>query len=119
VGTFFHPITLIGPSGERETLEALVDTDRLFAVFPASVLDRLGIASHRRARLSVEGEVRELRLGHAEAELKGEHMPTMCLFGDEDEPARIGRHTLDSFLLQVDEEHQDLVPKVFQLVQRF
>jgi predicted aspartyl protease len=119
VGTFFHPITLIGPSRERETLDALVDTGTLFGIFPTKVLERLGIAAYRTTRLPVAGDVRERRLGHAEAELDGSQMPIMCLFGEDDELARIGRHTLDSFLLDVDEERQELVPKVFQLVEHF
>ena len=111
MGTFTHPITLIGPTGARETLEAVVDTDTMFAVFPAPVLERLGVEADR--------TLRGRRLGPVRAELDGQEalIPIICVFGKPDEVARIGRHTLDSFLLEVDLEKRQLVPKVFRLIQ--
>jgi hypothetical protein len=35
MGVFYQPITLIGPSGVRETVEAMVDTGAMFTVIPA------------------------------------------------------------------------------------
>jgi hypothetical protein len=111
MGTFTHPITLYSKSGEAsETLEALVDTDTLFAAFPRSLLERLGVHMD---------ESRGQPIGHVEAQL-GEHRLTiMCVFGEDDQPARIGRHTLDTFLLEADFEKEELVPKTFQLIQHF
>ncbi len=44
MGTFFYPITLIGPSGRRKgTVEALVDTGATFTSVPADILEELGV----------------------------------------------------------------------------
>ena len=118
MGTFTHPITLYSASGEAsETVEALVDTDTLFAVFPQSVLDRLGVVVDRTAHRRVNYGESVARLGHVEAELSELRMHIVCVFGEDDEPARIGRHTLDTFLLETDRQNRQLVPKVFQLIQ--
>lgn len=113
MGTFFHPITLIGPNGEADTIDALVDTGILFAVIPAAVLKRLGVEPRETQRASIEPAAQ------VRAELDGEEGWAMCVFGPDDEPPRIGRHTLDSFLLDVDAENERLVPKTFRLVEHF
>ena len=43
MGTFFHPITLIGPTGASETLNGMVGTGAMFTVIPAPNLERLGV----------------------------------------------------------------------------
>ena len=115
MGTFFHSITLIGPTGTTETLEALVDTGILFAVIPSPVLKRIGVKPDRTVR--VGPTKRRRSLAQVEAELAGERGYAMVVFGTARDMPRIGRHTLDSFLLEVDERGQRLVPKVFQLIQ--
>lgn len=118
MGTFTHPITLYSASGDQsETLEALVDTDMLFAVFPRAVLDRLGVVADRTARRRIGGRETVRSLGQVEAKLTDLRMPIVCVFSDDDEPARIGRHTLDTFLLEADFEKRQLVPKTFRLIQ--
>src|SRR3990172_9263151 len=62
VGTFFHPITLISPSGASETLEALVDTGASFTSVPSAVLDRIGVRAHRTMRF--RGGARPHRRAH-------------------------------------------------------
>jgi hypothetical protein len=109
MGTFRHPITLIGSEGQRQTVEALVDATRLFASFPESVLTALGATELERRGGA--------RLGHLEAELEGHRATIMCVFGADDEPPRIGRHTLDTFLLEADFEEERLGPKTFRLIQ--
>ena len=115
VGTFFHPITLTGPTGESETLEALVDTGVMFAVMPAGVLRRLGVKAER----SVTYRGKERGFGQVRAELNGEPGWITYVVGRRGEPARIGSHTLDSFLLEADEENGKLRPKTLRLVQHF
>src|SRR5438309_1771168 len=69
MGTFFHPITLIGPAGE-ETIDALVDTGSTFTTIPRPILERLGIASFTRARLRLAtGEAEVTELGEVIAQL--------------------------------------------------
>ena len=109
MGTFTHPITLHSASGEAsETLAALVDTDTLFAVIPEAVLERLGVR---------RDESRGKPIGQTDAQLGEQRIPIICVFGSDPEPARIGRHTLDTFLLEIDAEAEKLVPKTFRLIQ--
>ena len=52
MGTFTQPITLHASSGDHtEELDALVDTGATFTIVPAPILERLGVAPHRRVRL--------------------------------------------------------------------
>jgi len=111
MGTFFHPITIIGPTGQ-ETLEALVDTGASFTTAPRSLLDRLGVRPHRRARLRLaDGRVGEWDLGRIVARIDGQEEETLCLFGAEEAPASIGAYTLEGLLLGVDPLGERLVPR--------
>lgn len=112
MGTFFHPITIIGPNGE-ETVEALVDTGILFAEIPAPVLDRLGVIAERRTYLGSERG-----LAQVEARLGGHRGWAMCVFGAAESQPKIGRHTLDCFILDID-DNGSLVPKVLREVRHF
>ena len=112
MGTFSQPITLTGPAGASVTLEAIVDTGAAFTTVPASVLEGLGVQSHRTARLRLaNGERVEWRLGHVKASLDGLEDTILCVFGSEAAPALIGAHMLEAFLLGVDPVEQRLVPK--------
>ena len=112
MGTFTHRITLIGPSGARETLEALVDTGAMFTVIPTPILERLGVRPFRTMPVRfASGHLDQWRMGQVEAELDGQRMPILCLFGSPDAPPLIGCHTLEAFLLAVDPVEQKLVPK--------
>ena len=112
MGTFFHPITIVGPNGE-ETVEALVDTEHLFALIPADVVERLGV------KLLGERTTREgRRITQTEARLGAESGWVMSEIGEPGEEPRIGRHTLDSFLLDIDPEG-NLVPKELHEVRHF
>ncbi len=111
MGTFTHPITLIGPAGQRETLEALVDTGATFTSVPSEVLERLGVRPHRRVRLQLaNGRVEERPIGRVEAELDGLEGFIYCVFSPPGAPAVIGAHTLEGFLLAVNPVSQRLVP---------
>jgi predicted aspartyl protease len=94
------------------TLEAIVDTGAAFTTAPASILDRLGVQSHRTARFQLaNGQRVEWRLGRVTAALDGVEDIILCVFGSEGAPALIGAHTLEAFLLGVDPIEQRLVPK--------
>ena len=111
MGTFTHPITLIGPSGS-ESVEALVDTGATFTSIPSPILERLGVAPIRRIGLGLaNGQVVEGNMGEVLAQLDGERCTIWCVFSPPDAPALIGAHTLEAFLLSVDPVEQRLVPK--------
>ena len=112
MGTLFHPITLVGPTGLSETVNGMVDTGAMFTVIPAPVLERLGVQPFRTMPVRfANGQVQEWHMGQLDAELDGQRVPILCLFGSPDAPPLIGAHTLEALLLMVDPVEQKLVPK--------
>lgn len=112
MGTFFHPITLIGPEGQRDTLEAVVDTGAAYTTIPRPILERLGVRPHRSVRLRLaDGHVVDWQLGRVLAQLDGLEEETLCVFGTTDAPPLIGAYTLEGFALGVDPTGQRLVPR--------
>jgi hypothetical protein len=111
--TFPHRVTIIGSSGASETIEAVVDADELFALLPYRVLSRLDCWPDRSHRYRDQ----ERGFGQVEGELAGERGWITYLVAAPDESPLIGRHTLDSFFLDVDEENQRLVPKTVRMIQ--
>jgi predicted aspartyl protease len=108
---FFHPITVLGPSGERVTVVALVDTGSTFTTLPGDVLKGLGVEPRRRVRLRLaNGRANIQDLGYATVELDGLEGPTFVVFGTDGAPATIGAVTLGGFLLGVDPVEQKLIP---------
>src|SRR3990170_5365063 len=96
MGTFFHPITITGPTGASETVEALVDTGASFTTAPAALLERLGVRPHSTTRLRIAtGEVVEWPWGWVTVELDGVREQTPCVFGAGAAPAVIGAVTLE------------------------
>jgi predicted aspartyl protease len=111
VGTFLHPIT-ITPSGQSETLEALVDTSASFTTIPRSLLERLGFRPHRTTRLTIAtGETVEWPWGWVDTTLDGVQEQTPCVFAPEGAPPVIGAITLEIMGLGVDPRGKRLVPR--------
>ena len=113
LGTFSHSITLIGPDGVKsETLAALVDTGATFSVIPEAVLNRLEVSPFRTLPVRLaNGHEENWAMGEVRAELNGQQMPILCLFGTSDAPPLWGAHALEAFLLTVDPVEQRLLPK--------
>ena len=111
MGTFFHPITIIGPNGE-ETVEALVDTGASFTTMPASLLRRLGVTPHRRVRLRLaDGTPREWDLGRMINRIDDEEEDSLAIFGEEGAPPAIGAYTLEGLSLGIDPLEERLIPR--------
>lgn len=112
MGTFFHPITVIGPNGESETLDALVDTGSTFSAIPRAILERLGVVPFARSRLRLaNGQVVEADLGEVTAEIDGlERRTIFCVFAESGAPPSLGAHALEGFMLGVDPDGKRLVP---------
>ena len=112
MGTFSHPITLIGAQDTRsERLDALVDTGATFTSAPEATLDRLGISRENNIRLRLAiGEVVEHAIGEVVAEMDGVRRTIICIFGPDSSQPLIGAHTLEAFLLAVDPVEQRLIP---------
>ena len=95
MGTFFHSLTLISPTGSRETIEPKVDTGAMFTTIPAVVLERLGVEPFDSIPVRfANGDEDRWPLGQLEAELAGRRRPILCLFGSNGAPPLLGAHTL-------------------------
>ena len=111
MATFFHPITFLSASGERLTIDALIDTGSTFTSLPAETLRTLGVRPQRQVRLRLaDGRSHVQELGHISVELDGIEGPTYVVFGTNGSPPTIGAVTLEHFLLGVDPVAQKLVP---------
>jgi predicted aspartyl protease len=115
VGTFTYKLTLHGVAANgaqrpARTLDALVDTGAMFTSVPAEVLEELGVKPFRTMPVKyANGESADVPMGEIEAELDGQRMPILVLFGAKGVPALLGAHALEAFLLMVDPISKKLV----------
>lgn len=114
MGTFNVTIEVAaGPDGPFESIDALAGSRQLFSSLPAPVLGRLGVeATGRRTFVKPDGRRVGRAIGWPVVRLKGdvrEH-PTLVVFGEEDDTAVLGDHTLTMIGLEVDPERDELVP---------
>ena len=111
VVTFFHPITFTSQTGERMTLEALVDTGATFTALPRDTLVELGVKPVRDLRLRMaDGSSNIQPVGRVLIELDGFEEVNLVVFGGPGAPPAIGALTLESLLLGVDPVGKRLVP---------
>jgi predicted aspartyl protease len=111
MGTFTHPITFVGTAGQRQTIEALVDTGSTFTSVPRQILLELGVEPRREVTLRLaDGTSHVQQLGRVVVQLDGVEDLTFVVFGEEGSPPTIGAVTLETFLLGVDPAGQRLVP---------
>jgi predicted aspartyl protease len=111
MGTFFHPLTLIGAAGERLEVDALVDTGATFSFVPRETLLGLGVEPRREVDLRLaDGTTHRQQVGHMQVELDGLEGPTYVVFGENGSPPAIGAITLEGFLLGIDPVGRTLVP---------
>ena len=111
MGTFMQPLVLIGPGGERRTVDALVDTGSTFTSVPRDILVELGVQPRREVRLRLaDGRSHTQQLGRVMVQLDGVEELTFVVFGEPESPPTIGAVTLETLLLGVDPAGQQLVP---------
>ena len=114
MGTFNVTIEVAaGPDGPFESIDALAGSRQLFSSLPAPVLRRLGVeATARRTFVKPDGRRVERAIGWPIVRLEGdarEH-PSLVVFGEEDDAALLGDHTLTTIGLEVDPDRDELVP---------
>ena len=87
-----------------------MDASITFAVFPAPVLNMLGIepAWSQVFQLAAGGE-QERQMAEIKIRLEGQERTTVCVFGDADSQPALGKHTLEAFGLVADETSERLV----------
>ena len=113
MGTFYHPIEVGDPQGERfEGLEALVDAGASYTVVPTEVLQRLGVLVHDRVPfILADGRRIEREVGQTWVRVDGKAVIRLVVFGREGEAALLGADTLEGLLLTVDLVGRALVPR--------
>ncbi|MCS7207103.1 MAG: hypothetical protein NZ951_04100 [Dehalococcoidia bacterium] len=112
MGTFPYLLTLIGPTGRTERLEARVGTGATFTTLPAPILKRLGVRLCWRARPAVaDGKEGEWPMAEVVARLDGQERTILCIFGPPGSVPLLGAPAVEAFLLTVDFVEKRSVPK--------
>ena len=108
---FQHPVEIGPADGSRfQRLIAQVDANITYAVFPAPVLNMLGIEpAWNQVFRSAAGGEKEVQLAEIRIRLEGQERTTVCVFGDADSQPALGKHTLEAFGLVADETSERLV----------
>ena len=112
VGIFNVPVRVSDQFRERYVdLEAMVDTGSTYAVFPESLLVRLGLSPHRVEMFGLaDNRTVEYQVGEARISLEGKEATVPVVFAPDESTPIIGATTLEIFLLGVDPVSQRLVP---------
>ena len=94
--------SLLDTLDATEETRAMVDTGATLSLFPASLLERLGMhrIGQRRFRGSGGSLVRDV--GEARLGYDGDIVPILVVFGEEGEPAILGVTALETLGVQVD-----------------
>jgi large subunit ribosomal protein L1 len=114
-GPMGHVDIIVGLGTPDQTrwleIEANVDTGATFTMIPRSVLEDLGVDPVDTAVFQLaDGSSTTREIGEVPLRLEGKVRTTLCLFGEEGQPALIGVVTLEQFLLGVDTVHGELIP---------
>ena len=113
MGEFYWPLGVRSADGQRvETVDALVDTGSSYSVFPASMLERLGI--QRRFALQFEqadGSIVDRDVGLAMLAINNTESSMRVIFGEDDAEPLIGSNALQEFLLLIDPVGEQLVSR--------
>ncbi len=115
MGSFVHPMVVVGPRGQV-TVDALVDTEASYTWLAREVLDRLGITpSFRRHFALADGREVDYDMADAQLRLNGETRPCPVIFGDPGTEPLLGVVTLEIFGLGVDPLNYELIPVTARL----
>ena len=115
VGKYAPVVSGVRDCGEMISAPAIVDNTPGFAMFPASLLTKLGIKPLERARFEeVDGGIAEYDTGTALLEVAGKQRPCQVIFGPEGNCV-LRKGTLGTFGLQVAPDGTGLEPAVLHL----
>ena len=112
MGTFSVQVAV----GDQErlrwiTLDALVDTGASVTSVPSSILRELGVRPDTRRRFRfAQGQTRLMDVGQTWLQVEGQEISTLVVFNEENTPALLGAHALETAFLGVDSVAQKLIP---------
>ena len=115
VGKYAPVVNGVRACGEMVSAPALVDNTPGFAMFPASLLTKLGVKPLERERFEeVDGGIAEYDTGTALLEVAGKQRPCQVIFGPEGNCV-LRQGTLVTFGLQVAPDGAGLEPAILRL----
>ena len=115
MGVFTVPVTLSNPNrpDRRLTLHLIVDTGAVYTLLPAEVVQRLGLETPRRRRVTLaNGEQVSYPVGAVDVGLNDEEWPTLFFAGPPGCLGLLGAMTLEGFGLAPDPVNKRLLPVV-------
>ena len=93
------------------TLDALVDTGASITSIPSSILRELGVRPDTRRRFRfAQGESRLMDVAQTWLQVEGQEISTLVVFNEDNTPALLGAHALETAFLGVDPAAQRLIP---------
>jgi clan AA aspartic protease len=112
MGTFGISVEVAAiTNGQSTAVEALVDTGATHSVFPAALLERLGVRPSASMRFTLAGERRvEYPVGQAAVKIGERRWIVSVVFGPNDATPIVGATTLETFGLAVDPVRKRLIP---------
>lgn len=112
MGTFRYPMVVYSQDKSRSLeIHALVDTGSTYSCISRSVLENLGYRpSLRRKFRLADGRVIEREVAEIVAQLNGEQLTTLSVFGEPGSDNLLGALTLEAFSLAPDPVSKRLVP---------
>ena len=112
MGTFSVPLEVADPQGRHyQTVDALADSGMTYTVFPASLLERLGVVPYSTRRVVLaDGSRVERGFGRTRMRLDGREDMSPVLFCDEGVQPLLGAVTLEIFGLGIDRVNGRLMP---------
>ena len=110
MGVFKATIEIANPGeGDFTSAEALVDTGAVYSVFPASLLEGLGIAPSEEMEFTLaDGSIATMGVGVAAFRYDGRERPSTVAFGDEG-IFLLGTVTLQELVLIPDTTNERLI----------
>ena len=111
MGTVYVNVNLSNlarPGLVGEEVRVLVDTGATLSVFPASLLDQLGIERIGQRRFRGFGGVVTRDIGDARMHYDGVEAPVLVVFGNEGDPAIMGVTALEMLGYHVDPVTEEL-----------
>ena len=89
----------------------MVGTGAIYTIFPTRLLRDLGVTlSGKRRVLWADGRRTEMDYGEVRTTVNNESVTTLVVFGEDDGPVMLGRHTLEGLALAVDRVGRRLAP---------
>jgi clan AA aspartic protease len=111
MGTFQIPI-YISPleGGQRERLDALVDTGATYTMVPRDILARLGVTPEEKwPFILADGREMYYDVGWIGLEISGRRTRTIVIFGDPGSEALLGAFALEGLRLAADPVNERLI----------